>query len=390
MRETETTASARRALRVCVLVPKLRMGGAEAQVLSQLEHLDPSRFTAALVCLNAGDGAMEERARRSVESIDIIGFRWRRFPISFAKLAACLRRGRFDVVHCHLPLADALGRIAGWLSGVPVRVTTEHGKFLGKRRCRLVLERMLVPITDARICVSRDILEIRRMREGTPAAKLLYIPNGVDTVRFRTPSRGRAAVMAELGWDAARPLVLAVGRLEPEKNYELLIRAIGRVRSNRPDVACLLVGDGSRRDGLARLVTSLGLGEAVKLAGARGDIPDLLAAADVFVISSLKEGLPVSLLEAMAAGKAIVATAVGGVPEALRDGENGALVESGDEEGMARAVAALLGDDALRVRFGRAAAADAESTYAIEKVVGKIEALYIDLVDRKSKGRSTA
>jgi glycosyltransferase involved in cell wall biosynthesis len=372
-------------LKVCIILPKLQIGGAEMHVLSLLKQIDPERFAVSLMCLSPGDSRMEEEAGRCVESFVTVHFRWRRCLVSFAKMTRFLKAGRFDVVHCHLPLADSLGRLAGWFAGVPVLLTTEHGKFLWKPLYYLAFERMLVPITDMRICVSRDILEIRRRREGTPERKLVYIPNAVDTVRFRSPSRGRASVAAEFGWDPAHPIVIAVGRLEPEKNYELFIQAIDRIRPRFPSIECLLAGDGKRRAALASLVGSLGLGPHVVFAGVRADIPDLLGAADVFVLSSLKEGLPVSLLEAMAAGKGIVATSVGGIPETIRDGENGFLVPSGDVEALAGGIASLLADEGLRVRLGRSAREDVERDYDLKNVVRRIESLYEETYRKKAK-----
>ncbi len=372
-------------LKVCIVLPKLQIGGAEMHVLSLLRQIDPARFVVSLMCLSPGDSRMEEEADRYVESFVTVGFRWRRCLVSFAKMTRFLRAGRFDVVHCHLPPADTVGRLAGWFAGVPAILTTEHGKFLWKPWYYLAIERMLGAITDARICVSRDIVEIRRRREGTPERKLVYIPNAVDTVRFRSPSRDRARVFAEFGWDPAQPLVVAVGRLEPEKNYELLVRSIDRLRSRFPSIRCLLVGDGRCRAELANLVDSLGIASLVTLAGARADIPDLLGAADVFVLSSLKEGLPVSLLEAMAAGRGIVATSVGGIPETIRDGESGLLVPSGDVEALAGGIARLLADEGLRARLGRSARDDAERDYDVRKIVGRVESLYEETYRRKAK-----
>lgn len=372
-------------LRVCIIVPKLRIGGAEMHVLSLLAHLDASRFAVSLMSLTPGDARMEAEARRFVESFTTIRFRWRNLPFSFARMVRFLKAGRFDIVHCHLPHADTVGRLAARCAGVRVIVTTEHGKFLWKPWYYLAFERLLGVSTDARICVSRDILDIRAKREGTPARKLFYIPNGVDIAAFRAPERSRAAVLAELGWVPAQKIVIAVGRLEPEKDYELLIHAIDGLRTRFPSIGCLIVGDGSRRAALGALVESLGIARHVKLAGARNDIPDLLGAGNVFVLSSIKEGLPVSLLEAMAAGKGIVATAVGGIPEAIRNGESGLLVPPGNVDALAGAIASLLVDDELRARLGALAAATAERDYDILKIVGRIEDLYEKLYAGKVK-----
>lgn len=167
-------------IRVCMILPKLQVGGAEVQVLGLIRNLDRPRFALSLCLFNDGHAEMQRIAAEHVELVYILGFRWRRFPVSFFRLVRYLRKGRFDIVHAHLAPADLVGRAAAWMAGVPVRVTTEHGKGLWKSGTRLLVERMLNGITDARICVSRDIMEIRRAREHTPEDKLVYIPNAVD------------------------------------------------------------------------------------------------------------------------------------------------------------------------------------------------------------------
>jgi len=377
-----------RALRVCLIVPKLQIGGAENQVLHLLEHLDRSRFTVSLCCLVHGDRKMEERAERYAEPLFVLGFRWRLFPVAFVRLVRFLKWGRFDVLHCHLPLADMIGRIAGRIALVPVLVTTEHGKHLWKPWWHLLLERMVARFTDLRICVSQDIADIRKRRESTPPGKLVCIPNAVDPASFRRVERGRAAVMAEFDWDAADPLVLSVGRLVVAKDYPTLVETVSLLRERFPDARCLIVGDGDRRGEIAGAIERYGAGGRVMLAGARRDIADLLAAADVFVLSSIREGLPVSLLEAMAAGTAIVATAVGGIPDAITDGESGLLVPPGDANVLADALARCLEDPGLRKRLGAAASLEVERRFSVNSAVERIGTLYREMYGRKKRERA--
>ena len=372
-------------IRVCLAIPRLAIGGAEVEVLNLIKHLDKSRFDVSLLCVSPGLAWMEQEARGHLETLEIAGFRWRYFPVSFAKMVAWLRRGRFDVIHCHMPIADVVCRIAGWLARIPVIVTTEHGKFLGKPWYHLLLERALNPITDMRICVSQDILEIRHRREGTPLAKLVRIPNAVETERFRAPTRDRASVMAEFGWNPDDQLVISVGRLEPEKNYPALVEAIGKIGQTFPGVRCLIAGDGTRRRDLVTQVESLHLGDRVVLPGSRKDIPDLVGAADVFVLPSLKEGLPLALLEAMASGRAVVVTSVGGMAEVIRDGENGLVVPPGSPNRLAEAISRLLAERDLRTRFGGAAAKQAEAEFGMTKVADQIAGLYTVLYAKKTK-----
>jgi glycosyltransferase involved in cell wall biosynthesis len=382
MAEQHTAASGRK-IRVCLVIPKLEMGGAEVEVLCLIRHLDRSRFDVSLLCLASGDREMEREAREHLEAFATAGFRWRHFPLSFAKMVAWLRRGSYDVVHCHLPMADVIGRFAGWFAGVPVLVTTEHGRYICKPWYHLLLEPLLNPVTDMRMCVSQDILEIRARREGTPRSKLVRIPNGIETEKFRSPARDRTSVMAEFGWEAADPLVISVGRLAPEKNYGALVRAIALIGHRFPQARCLLVGSGPCRDEILAEVNSLGLAGRVKLTGPRSDVPDLLGAADVFVLASLKEGLPVSLLEAMAAAKAVVVTSVGGMPEVIADGGNGLVVPSGDEDALADAIDRLLRDGGLRKVFGAALKDKAEKEFDISRGADDIERVYTDLYERK-------
>ena len=326
-----------RPLRVCMLLPKLQIGGAEMQVLGLMRNLDPARFSVSLCCFNHGDRNMEREVEQHGVNVFHIDFRWRRSPVAFARLVRYLRRWNFDVLHCHLPLADSIGRLAGAIAGVPVLVTTEHGKNLWKGRLYLVLERILNRFTDMRICVSRDIMEIRRLREGAPPGKLVYIPNAIDSDAFKRPAKGRAAVLAEFGWPADSDLVVSVGRLVVEKNYT----------------------------------------------GSRGDIPDVLAAADVFVLSSVREGLPVALLEAMAAGTAIAATSVGGIPEVIQDGESGLLVPAEDAAALAEAVGTLLANADLRRTLGAEARRIVERDYGIGRIAERIGTIYRELYDAK-------
>jgi glycosyltransferase involved in cell wall biosynthesis len=373
-----------RKLRVCFVIPKLEIGGAEFEVLCLAKHLDKSRFDLSLLCLSPGLDEMELEAKKHLETFAIARFRSRYLPLSLVRMVRWLARGHYDIIHCHMPMADVIGRIAGWAAGIPVIVTTEHGKFLGKPWYHVLLERALNPITDMRICVSEDILAIRHKREGTPLSKLVRIPNAVETDRFRGPHRDRGAVMAEFGWAPLDPLVVSIGRLEPEKNYALLIEAMEKVISRFPQAKCLIVGGGSCRDELQARAESAGLASHVTLPGPRSDIPDLLLAGDVFALSSLKEGLPLALLEAMAAGKAVVVTSVGGMPEVIANGDNGFVVPTGSAEALAGAIGRLLDDKGLRVRFGEAARTKAEHDFSIGQVAHRIADLYRDLYDVKA------
>jgi glycosyltransferase involved in cell wall biosynthesis len=387
MRASTPDDSPRGRLRVLLLLPELGIGGAETHVMHLLERLDRSLFAVSLCCLKRGAADWEERAERRAESFLVLGFRMRSLPFALFRLVRHIRRGRFDVLHCHLSLADAMGRVAGTIARVPVIVTTEHGKHLWKSKPHLAFERLFARVTDLRICVSRDIIDIRKRREGTPADKLVYIPNGVDVAAARTALRDRAAVMTEFGWKPGDRLVLAVGRLVPAKSFENLVEAVSLLRGRYPGVRCLIVGEGRSEEEIRAAIERFAAGDLVTLAGARTDVPDLLSAADVFALTSIREGLPVSLLEAMAAERAIVGTSVGGVPDAIADGANGLLVPPGDPAAAAAAIARLLDDPALGRALGRAAARTVEERFDIDGMARRVGEAYRALSARKGRRR---
>lgn len=366
-------------IKICVMLPRLRIGGAEMQVLGLFANIDRSRFEPHLCVLMHGDAKMEAAARRDVESFTCLDFRWRMLLVVFPRLVRYLKRERFDILHAHLAMADSLGRIAGRFAGVPVLMTTEHGKHLWKGRLYLMMERMLARSTDMRICVSDDIARIRFIREGTSEEKMVVIPNSVDPAPFRSAVKGRAAVMAEFGWDVEDPLIVTVGRLVVAKAYPALVEAVYFLKDEFPGVRCLIAGDGPCREEIEEAVERFGVSENVSLPGARRDIPDLLSACDVFVLSSIREGLPVSLLEAMASGCAIAATTVGGIPEAVRNGESALLVPPDEPRALAGAIGRLLGNRELAARFGENASRVIDERYSAAGVTKKIEEIYTRL-----------
>ncbi len=249
-----------------------------------------------------------------------------------------------------------------------------------------MLDRMLMQATDMRICVSRDIVEIRRRRERTPESKLMHIPNAVDISAVRSVRRSRDEVVAEFGWMPENRLLLSVGRLVPAKDYGTLVEAVSILGRDFEDLRCLIVGEGSAEGDVRAAVKSFGVGDVVHLAGSRRDVPDLLAAADVFVLTSIRAGLPVSVLEAMAAGKPIVATAAGGIPDAIADGETGLLVEPRNPAAVADAIRRLLGDERLRRSLGEAAARKVEEQYSAYSLASRVGALYSELFTKKEGG----
>lgn len=372
-------------IKICMMLPKFHIGGAEVQVLEILRKIDRSKFDIHLCLFNRGLAEMEMDAAKYASSTFFLGFKWRYLPFSFLKLVKYLQDNRFDVVHAHLAYADLIGRIAAWFAGVPVRITTEHGKGLWKSSFQLMIERWLNGITDIRICVSGDIMDIRRRREHTPDEKLVYIPNAVDTALFEKGAGCKSEIMEKFGWKEKDPLILSVGRIVEAKNYPLLAGAFKLLLERIPEAKCIIAGDGRCRDEVERVARDLGIADSFKLPGASSEVPDLLDAADIFVLSSLREGLPVSLLEAMAARTPIVSTDVGGIGEAVKDGESALLVPSGEREALAVAMEKLLRDSSLREDLAAAAFRRVEERFSIKSAVTELSAIYSAKLSEKRR-----
>ncbi len=270
-----------------------------------------------------------------------------------------MRRVRPHVVHANSAKAGVLARLAAALARVPIRIYTVHGwAFLAHEGVAAsvyrLAERAVRPLTTVAVCVAES-----EKQEGIAAGvcdprTTVVIRNGVDT---RTPGPVESR--------SATPRIVWVGRLKLPKDPLTLVRALGSLEGT---FDADLVGDGPLRRTVEEELRRLGLGATVRLLGEREDVATLLAQSDVFVLASRSEGLPLSILEAMAAGLPVVASRVGGVPELVVDGETGLLVRPGDPEQLAAALGRLLADELLRRRLGEAGRARAREHFDLDSV----------------------
>jgi glycosyltransferase involved in cell wall biosynthesis len=287
------------------------------------------------------------------------------------RLAALLRRRGVQIVHTHNPQPLIYGAPAARLAGARA-VHTKHGSNVEVGR--IWLRRAAALLVDAYVAVSAETMEQARRDGDAPARKLRAIANGIDLSRFFPDEDARAAVRAELGIPAAAMVVISVGRLVPDKHQALLVRAMAPLVAD--GTRLVLVGDGPEAPALRAQVQALAGARFVHLVGARRDVPRLLAAADLFALSSRTEGLPLAIPEAMAAGLPVVSTAVGGIPSVIDEGETGFLVPPDDESALRARVAALAGDAARTRRMGQHARAVALERYAAARMVRDYLALY--------------
>ncbi len=293
-------------------------------------------------------------------------------------LAIC-RSERVRIWHGHDYKSNALGLLLRhfW----PMRlVTTVHGWVKHTRRTPLYyrIDRLCLPRYERVVCVSPDLFAASR-RAGVSRRRCVLIENGIDTDEYRRRCPP-AAAPARAGVPAGRLVVGAVGRLSKEKGFDALIRAAGRLLREGLDFEVWIAGTGDRRAALEKLVGESGLGERVRLLGYRSDTIDLYHAMDVFALSSLREGLPNVVLEAMALGVPVVATRVAGVPRLVRDGVEGLVVAPGNEPELAAGLRRLLTDAPLRSRLAAQGRRTIEERYSFRARMEKVRALYDELL----------
>lgn len=371
-------------------ITMLELGGAQRNTLDTVASLDRSEFTPALACADEGELLPEAHALRDVELYELRHLRREVRPISdmqaLAELRGVIRRFKPDLVHTHSSKAGILGRLAAHRERVPVVIHSIHGFGFGPqqpapvRLAFLAVERLASRWTTAFIAVSQRNLEAGVRLRLFPASRARVIRSGVDLASFAA-HRGGEALRRELGVPSAAPLVVQIVCFKPQKAPERFVEIAARLASRFPAAHFLLVGDGALRRQLERLRREAGLEGRLHLPGWRRDVPAILDAATVVTLTSRFEGLPRVLVEALAAGVPVVAMAVDGVSEVVRDGENGFLVAPHDVEGVATRVAAILADDALRSRLSAGTASGLEE-FGREVMVRQQEELYRELACR--------
>jgi len=296
-----------------------------------------------------------------------------------ARLAGLFRDHGVTVVHTH----NALPLIYATPAGKSVRaivVHTRHGVTAASDR-QLCVRRAVSCLTDAYVAVSPDVAALARRAVDCPPSRLRVIENGVDPSRFRPDPDARRAVRDELGIPPAAWVVGTVGRLVAEKNQDLLVRAAAPLLG--APARLLIAGDGPRRREIEALAAGLPGGRHVQLLGGRRDVPRVLAALDVFALSSRTEGLPLAVLEAMAVGLPVVSTAVGGVPHVVEDGKSGLLAPAGDETALRERLTRLRDDRAFAADAGARGRAIAVARYSVAAMCGRYLDLYDDLHRRR-------
>lgn len=368
---------------ILYLVDGLRVGGAEKLIVTFAEELrhHPDKLT--IVTLQRIVPAMQTAVESTGARVIPLHSKKLVSPLRFQKLWQLVRRERFAVIHTHLTAANILGGFVGWLTGTPV-VTTLHNTrlFSQDHFYHGRLENwVLTHLADRVIGVGWQVAETHRARLGLD--HVIALPNAVALPSPLT-AVARAQVRAALVDDPDAVILIAIGRLRPQKGFLDLLAAFAQVNQACPQTRLLIAGQGPQADELAAAITALGLEGRVHLLGLRHDIPDLLAASDIYVSAAHWEGLPVSMLEAMAAGRPCVVTAVGDVPQVI-DETMGIVLPPHQPERLAQALKGLVESPERWSVLGQAARQEVAASYSADVWTEKQLALYRELAAKKRR-----
>jgi glycosyltransferase involved in cell wall biosynthesis len=369
------------------IISSLVPAGAERLVVHLVEYIDRERFAPVCISLTDPVGShLEARVQQLGVPLYFLGKGDKMSFEVLRKLDALFRQYRPAVVHTHLlALNYAYPLMIRYRT--PARVYTVHSlaeKDVGLRTAPIVRALAfryrvgrVVPVA-----IAEEVRNSIQKLYGYPNPPL--IPNGIPTDEYAPDPNKRAQWRQAHGIETHATILTHVGRFAPPKNHALLIEAFARVRTNAP-LYLLLVGGGELENTVREQVAQLGLESRVRFLGIRADVADILRASDAFVLSSRWEGNPMSVMEAMAAGLPVVSTAVGGVPELVRDGETGLLVPSEDTGALAQAIQALVDDPARRQAMGVAARQHAVASFDIRHTVRGYEQLYEALLNKNKR-----
>jgi len=372
-------------VKVVHLVEDMKVGGAERVIASIARGLDPGRYAPEVWCLARGGAVADELAAegRRVRVLDIATYR---NPANFLRLARLLSREGVALLHAHGYYGGVLGRVAGRLAGLKAVLYHVHSTHWCLDRRHKLIERALSRWTDRIVCCSEAVRRFVVEEERVAAAKALVVHNGVDVAAFDASGR-RAAARMELGISPDAFVAGVLGRLAEVKGHRFLVEAAGSLAADLPGLRLLFVGDGPLRGDLAGQAEALGIRDRVIFAGERPDVPRFLAAMDALLLPSMSEGLSVALIEGMASGLPAIGTDVGGNPELIADGESGILCKPADPASLAAALRRLVLDEGLRRAMGEAGRRIARERFSLAGMMGKIEALYAEILESKGAQR---
>lgn len=372
-------------LTVIHLVEDMKTGGAERVIADIAEGLDSERYDVRVWCIARGGNTADELVEKGIE-VKILGISSYHNPLKILRLKRLLTEAGPDIVHTHGYFASVIGRLSARKAGIPVIFAHVHSTYWDYKRRHILMERKLSRFTHKIICCSRAVENFVKDIEKVGDGKTLVIYNGVDEERFY-PMEDAPSIRSELGIDEEALVVGTVSSLTPHKGHEYLIQAASLIHQEFPSAKFLIVGNGPLRTELEDQVKNLKIHPYIIFTGTRKDVPKMLSIMEVFVLpSSSREGLGIAIIEAMAAEKPVVATDIGGIPEAVKKGETGFLVPPGDPGALAKVIIELLQNPEKAKEMGKKGRARFKEKFTRKKMLSEIDALYQSSISqRKSK-----
>ncbi|WP_374511451.1 TIGR03088 family PEP-CTERM/XrtA system glycosyltransferase [Niveibacterium sp.] len=361
------------------IVFSFRVGGLENGMVNLINRLPANQFRHAIVSLTDVDPAFVARIARP--DLQVVELHKKPGPGAalFPQMFRTLRVLRPAIVHTR-NLAALEMVVPAWAAGVSVRIHGEHGRDVddphGDRAKPRWVRRAYSPFVTQYIALSRELENYLTARVGIANRRVSLFCNGVDATRFHPAERGRNSLEGSPFNDPALCVVGTVGRLQAVKDQLGLVKAFSLIAGQLPNLRLVIVGEGGMRGAIESAVRDAGLVSKVWLAGERADVPDVMRSLDIFTLPSIAEGISNTVLEAMASGLPVVATAVGGTPELVCEGETGTLVPASDPQRLAAALAGLARDPARIAAFGHAARQRIEAEFSLDAMVARYGNLY--------------
>ncbi len=364
--------------RILYIIDSLKIGGAEMLLLGLLDAVHARGDVAHVAYFTPGP--LEKRIAERGVAMTRLSHRGLRDPMALFRTLSLMRRLRPDIVHTHLVKSDLIGQMAARLTGIRRLITLHNTDPWRRNRFMSALYRIAVGKADACIAVSDRVADHVGKYSGYRRDRIMTIVNGIDLVQFDPLCQPMD--LTQFGVPADAPVVAVIGSLTLQKDHDNFIKAAVALADLKPEPYFLIVGGGTLRDRIAAAIDAAGpLRDRIILTGEISQMPQLLAAVDVLAISSRWEGLPMVLLEGMAMSRAVVATAVGGIPDVVENGVNGALVPAVNPAALAAAIAGFLNDDEARVRLGRAARKTVAKSFDSDAMRRRIFELYDTILE---------
>jgi glycosyltransferase involved in cell wall biosynthesis len=358
---------------VAQIIGNLSIGGAERLFVNLCNALDTDKTIVVLVGDPDANPNLREGLHKDID-VHTVRIRQRSWITDVWKLSRLLSEAGCDVVHTHMFWSNLYGTLAARLAGTSGIVTSEHGRNEWKRKWHKWLEANVISrFASARLCVSQDILQRRRDTDGVPEHLLKLVPNGTVVLPLVEDKRQERTIGS-------------VGRLVDAKDFPSLIRAVAILASRGIDIQLEIVGEGAERAVIEETIRHAGVASHVTLAGSQTNVGEWLARWSMFVSSSIREGQPVALLEAMAASLPCVVTGVGGVPDTLADGVEGIVVPPENPEALADGIERLLDSAELRSAYGRAARERVIRDFSIDSLASTCREIYASAMQSKEQG----